>query len=224
MSNPSWKMTESIAMRPARSIRPAAAEAKGRRVVKSATSEPRVTLAPDLHRRDAPLGEGRLRRGQPGKGHPVRRAGHVGEPELVAEGDRAAVAAVLAADSELDLGIDSAGALDGDPHQVADPASVERLERVCLEDAVLEIAGEEHPLRVVARETERRLREVVRAEAEEVGFRGELVGPNARPRQLDHRADEVLELAVGLLELGRGRVERQVAQPPELFGEAHERM
>jgi hypothetical protein len=67
---------------------------------------------------------------------------------------------------------------------------------------------------VVAGEAERRLGEVVRPEAEEVGLAGDLVGAHARTRELDHRPDQVLELAVGLLELGRGRVEREPAQAP----------
>ena len=57
-----------------------------------------------------------------------------------------------------------------------------------LEDAVLEVVGEELALGVVAREAERGLREVVRAEREEVGVLGDLVGPDARARELDHRA------------------------------------
>jgi hypothetical protein len=40
----------------------------------------------------------------------------------VPEDHRAGVAAVLAADAELDLGLHALRALDGDPHEVADPA------------------------------------------------------------------------------------------------------
>ena len=109
----------------------------------------------------------------------------------MAERDRARLAAVLAADPHLELGLAAAAALDRDPHQVADAVLVEHLERVALEDAVLEVVGEELPLGVVAREAERRLGEVVRAERAEVGDLGDLVGPDARARQLDHRAAQV---------------------------------
>ena len=90
-------------------------------------------------------------------------------------------------------GFVAAAALDADPHQVADAVLVERLERVALEHAVLEVEGEELALGVVARHAERRLREVVRAEREEVRDLGDLVGAQRGARQLDHRPAEVLE-------------------------------
>ena len=136
----------------------------------------------------------------------------------MAERDRLRLAAVLAADAELEVVADAAAALDGDPHQVADAVLVDRLERVALEDAVLEVVRQE-AAGVVAREAERGLREVVRAEGEEVGVLGDLVGPDARPRQLDHRPDEVLELAL----LGH-RPHGQLAQAAQLLAEPDERV
>ena len=44
----------------------------------------------------------------------------------------------------------AAAALDGDPHEVADAVLVDHLERVPLEDAVLEVVREELALGVVA--------------------------------------------------------------------------
>ena len=61
----------------------------------------------------------------------------------MAEGDRLRLAAVLAADAELDLLARAAAALDGDLHQVADAVLVDRLERVAIEDSRLEVVGEE---------------------------------------------------------------------------------
>ena len=52
-----------------------------------------------------------------------------------------------------------------------------------------EVLGQESPLGVVAGEAERGLGQVVGAEAEEVGFLGDLLGDQAGPRQLDHRPD-----------------------------------
>src|SRR5581483_4229053 len=75
-------------------------------------------------------GEGRLGRGEPGDGHPERRAGDVVEPDRVAEGNRIRVAAVLAADADLEVGARAPALLDGEPHLAPDADRVERLERV----------------------------------------------------------------------------------------------
>ena len=75
------------------------------------------------------------------------------------------------------------------------------------------------PSGVVAREPERGLRQVVRPEGEEVGVLGDLVGADAGPRELDHRPDEVLDVALLV-----GRLDRELAEPPQLLLEADERM
>src|SRR5207253_3378807 len=128
-----------------------------------------------------------------GDRHAERRAADVVEAELVAELDAARLPPVLAANADLQLLLDAAPAHDADAHQVADAAAVERLERVAVEDPFFEVEGEELPLGVVAREAERRLCQVVRAAREEVRLLGDLVRPDARARQLDQRAAEVLE-------------------------------
>src|SRR5439155_1394434 len=162
----------------------------------------------------------RLRSRQPGERHTIGRAADVVEPQAVAERDRVRLAAVLAADAELDAFLAASDPLDGAPLQVADPAPVERLERVPLEHAVLEVAGQELALSVVAREAERRLREVVRAEGEEVRVLGDLVGADAGARELDHRPDEVLHRLALFV---RGR-DRDCTQAVQLFGEADKRV
>src|SRR5690242_18871468 len=68
----------------------------------------------------AVLRQRRLRRRKPRERHPVGRAGDVVEPELVAEGDRALLAAVLTADPDLQSGVGASSPLDPDPHQTAD--------------------------------------------------------------------------------------------------------
>ena len=137
----------------------------------------------------------------------------------MAERDRARLAAVLAADPELDLGLRGPPALDRDPHQVADAVLVEHLERVPLEDPVLEVEGEELALGVVPREAERGLGQVVRPEGEEVGLPRDLVGSKCRSRELDHRAAEVLDRRL----LGRDAL-GELAEPRELLAEADERV
>ena len=59
---------------------------------------------------------------------------------------------------------------------------------------------------VVAAEAEGHLRQVVGAEREELGLLGDLVGRQGGAGDLDHRADQVLDLRPGLLEdlLGDG--------------------
>ena len=96
-------------------------------------------LAADRDRGDAGVGERRLRGREPRERDAVRRARDVVEPEPVAERDRARLAAVLAADPELDARLRASPALDADPHEVADAVLVDHLERVALEDAVLEV-------------------------------------------------------------------------------------
>ena len=133
---------------------------------------------------------------------------------LVAEAHRGGVAAVLAADADRSSASSAdLPALDRDPHQLADTFLVERRERVVREDAVLEVAGEELALGVVAREPERGLGQVVRAEREEVGVKRDLVRADAGPRELDHRSDEIGEVAALRL---RGS-DRELAQPAQLL-------
>ena len=73
----------------------------------SRASSPEPTgSVPDLHR------QRRLRRREPRDRHAVRRAAHVVEADLVEEVDRRRVAAVLAADAELEVGPRLAALLD----------------------------------------------------------------------------------------------------------------
>src|SRR4029077_16219373 len=69
---------------------------------------------------DPGLLQRRLGRREARERHAVRRAADVVEPQAVAEGDRVRLAAVLAADAELQVLLGAAAALDRDPHQVAD--------------------------------------------------------------------------------------------------------
>src|ERR1043166_4798652 len=116
-----------------------------------------------------------LRRGEAGDGHAERRAGDVVEADEVAEGYRARLAAVLAADADLEAGLRRAPALRADLHQLADAVAVQDLERVVGQNLHLDVLREE-AARIVARQAEGGLGEIVRAEGEEVCVLGDLVG------------------------------------------------
>src|SRR5689334_3747614 len=68
-----------------------------------------------------------LRRGEAGDRHAERGAAHVVETDAVAEHDRGRVAAVLAADADLEAGPRLAAAGDTLLHQPADAVLVDRL-------------------------------------------------------------------------------------------------
>src|SRR4029077_2915792 len=71
------------------------------------------------------LAERSLGRREAGDWDAERRAGDVVERELVAEGDRGRVAAVLAADADLELVARLPATLDADAHQLADALAVD---------------------------------------------------------------------------------------------------
>src|SRR5262249_54986047 len=130
---------------------------------------------------------------QPGNWHAVRRATHVVEAYLVAELNRAGVAAMLAADADLKLRVRLAAALFGHADELADAVAVEHREGIVLHHADLRV-GLQELAAIVARKAEGRLSQVVGAEAEELGLLGNLVGNQSGARQLDHRADHVANL------------------------------
>src|SRR5262249_47170172 len=170
--------------------------------------------------RRPPLSERRFRCRHPRRGHWERRAADVVEPELVAERDRLRPPAVLAADPGLQAGLRRSAALNADAHQLADTVHVERLEGVVLEDAVLEIEGQELALRVVAHEAQRRLPASARHERDEGRVPCAAGRADAAARELDHRAAEVLALGRLLLR----DLHRQITQPTQLLVEGDEGM
>src|SRR5215207_5597255 len=89
--------------------------------------------------------ECRAGRRQPSHRYPIRRATHVVEPRLVAEGDGLRLAPVLATDSDLEPRPRRAPLLGGDADQPPDSDRVEHLERVGLEDPALDVLRQEAP-------------------------------------------------------------------------------
>src|SRR6478672_3768085 len=125
------------------------------------------------------LAERGLRRGKPGDRHAERRARYIVETDLVAERDRRRIAAVLAADANLEVFAHPAAALDADPHQRADAIAIDRHERIARQDAARRVDAEERR-GVVTADAEGGLGQVVGAEREELGGLRNLVGHQRR--------------------------------------------
>src|SRR5829696_4281036 len=152
-------------------------------------------------------GERGLGGGETGDRDAERRAGHVVEADRLALPDRLGIAAVLAADAQLDVGPGRPALLDGGLHQGRDGV-VERLERVDRQDLerlatagerhALDVAEEEAALRVVSAVTERHLSQIVCTEAEERRVLRDLVGRERAARYLDHRPEHVFDADAGL--------------------------
>src|SRR5580658_4766908 len=88
------------------------------------------------------LAERRLCGGETRDRHAERRARNVVEPDLVAERDRGRIAAVLAADAELEALAHLAAALARDRDQFADALAVDRDERIDGENALGGVGAE----------------------------------------------------------------------------------
>ena len=116
----------------------------------------------------------------------------------MAEGYRGRVAAVLAADPDLEVGTGLAAARHADLHQFADAVAVDRDEGIDREDALGDIGAEEAG-GIVAADAVGGLGQVVGAEREELRGLRDVAGHQAGARQLDHGADLIGELLAGLL-------------------------
>ena len=110
----------------------------------------------------------------------------------MAELDGLGIAAMFAADADLEVGPGVASLGRGHLHQRPDAGLIEGGEGILFEDAGLEVGGQE-VVDVVARDAVGGLGQIVGAEAEELGFFGDLVGGEGRARQLDHGADHVVD-------------------------------
>ncbi len=134
----------------------------------------------------------------------------------MAEPHRVGVAAVLAADPQLQALPGLAALLAGDLHQPADAGLVDGHERVGRDQLALLVQAEELA-DVVAGEPEGGLGEVVGAEGEELGHLGDLAGDQGRPWQLDHRPPQHLELLAGVAEGLAGHRLQLLAQLGQLL-------
>src|ERR1700729_761955 len=137
------------------------------------------------------------------------------------EPDRGGVAAMLAADANLQPGPRGATALDGDPHELADAELIDRREWGALDDSHVDVLRDDSRFNVVAREAQGGLREVVGPEGEELRVSGYRAGYEARAWELDHRADA--ELATDREALLDADAQHEVAGQLELADVGYER-
>src|ERR1700735_2377186 len=100
---------------------------------------------------------------------------------------------MLAANAELDRRPGLAAPRAGDLDQLADAFDIDRNEGIALQDVLALVAAEE-TAGIVARQAERGLGQIIGAEAEEFRTLGDLAGSQRRAWQLDHGADEIIEL------------------------------
>src|SRR5258708_6136826 len=101
--------------------------------------------APLRRRIRALVRERRLGRGEPGDRHPIGRAGDIVEADLVAEADGGGIAAVLAADAELQVLARAAAALGADAHELAHALAVDGDEGVVRENALPLVPAQQPP-------------------------------------------------------------------------------
>src|SRR5580692_1739946 len=89
------------------------------------------------------LAERGLRRGKPCDRHAVGRARDVIEADLVAERNGGGIAAMLAADADLEIGPRLAAARNPDLHKLADAVAIDRDERIDLQNSLSDVGAEE---------------------------------------------------------------------------------
>src|SRR2546430_8131449 len=126
-------------------------------------------------------------RREAGDRDPEGKTRHIVGAEGVPRSVARRLPAVLAADPDLQVLADSSTLLDAGAHELADALAVQGLERIEGEDPPFHEVQEELALRVVTAVPERRLREIVRPEGEELRVSGNRIGGECGPRKLDHR-------------------------------------
>src|SRR5258708_4881964 len=146
---------------------------------------PFVVLRVELRLTGDRFSERSLPRRKPRDRHAIGRARDIVEPDLVAERHRRRIAAMFAADPNLEAGARLAPARNADLHEFTNALAIERNEGIDLEDALGDI-GPEEARGVVAADAVGRLRQIVGAEGEELRGLGDLAGHQAGARQLDH--------------------------------------
>ena len=116
----------------------------------------------------------------------------------MAEVDGRRIATMFTADTNLEFVFGAAAFLDPHVNQLADTGLVERLERVDMQDILLEVIRQES-IHVVATVAKRHLGQVIGPETEEVGVLSDFVSGQCCARNFDHGSDQNIEFASELL-------------------------
>ena len=95
---------------------------------------------------------------------------------------------MLTADTQFDVRAGLLAELSSHLNQLANAILIQLLERIGLVD-LLAVVFIQELASIVSGEAERHLREVVRAEGEELSFFRNLISRDSGSRNLDHRAD-----------------------------------
>ncbi len=127
------------------------------------------------------------------------RAGNVCQTKLVAELNRGRIAAVLAADTYVELRTCSLTKLDSCLHQLTNADLVELSEGIVLEDLCIIVSVQELTS-VVSGEAVCHLCQVVCTEAEELSFLSDIISCESCTRNLDHCTNFVLQLNASSLD------------------------
>src|SRR5215211_5204641 len=139
---------------------------------------------------------------QAGDWHTERRAGNIVVTDQVTPLDRTWVTAVLAADTYFQIRAGLATFGNCPFHELADTAAIQRLEGICLEDALFLIGDQEVAFGIIAGVTVGHLGQVVRAKGEELSAFSNLASCDGRTRDFDHGTELVFELDVLLFHDG----------------------
>src|SRR6266849_326323 len=136
-----------------------------------------------------------LGRGEAGNRNAERRGADVIHAHAMAELDAFGFSAVLAANSDLELGACRAPTLDAPLNQHADARDVYGLEWVGREDggfSLVHVFWKEAP-GIVAGEAHGSLRQVVRTKGKELSDLGDFICEERCARELNHGADEIVK-------------------------------
>ena len=158
---------------------------------------------------------------QTGDGHAEGGAGHIVQPGAVAELHAGGIAAVLAADAQVQIGIRAPAQLRRHLHQTAHAGLVQLGKRVVLIDLPVIVGVQELP-GVVTGEAEGHLGQIVGAEGEESGLLGNFVGGDGRAGNFDHGAHQVLHVGSGFLDDGVGSLYHHALDVFQLLDLAHQ--
>ena len=134
---------------------------------------------------------------QTSDGHTEGAAGHVVQTDLVAELHGSGIAAVLTADTEVNIGVGLAAQLSSHSHQLANAGLIQTSEGIVLVDLTIIVSIQELAC-VIAGEAEGHLSQVVGTEGEECSFLSDLVSGQSCAGDLDHGTDMVLHVAASL--------------------------